>query len=164
MKKILENPKGLMLVLSGIEIPDVTEFVVLDYFKKFKIPEDLMELISKHMPAKVSLKAQTLNKFRVIINMWDSAILAEMGNPKPYKLSEFLSLAKCLINQQPITKKYQILSFGGNLNVFYVNILSGQKVPEPIGIRLGSDNKWEFIRIPYDSLMTYSVGTYVFSK
>jgi hypothetical protein len=166
VKSVIRKLKDLILVLAGIQIPDIAEFIVREYFKmgmngitKIWMSDRFQEVILANAPQKTSLISQAIDKFKLSKSMWDSAMLNELGQPKPYSIGEFLALAKHLTSGQPTGKEGTLLN-NGYANIFYVEAADGRMVAVYV---FWNGEKWRFFCYELGEDIQWNDGRCVFS-
>ena len=129
-KKRIASRRALRYLISHAvaQIPEVTEFETRAYYKQGKngttkifMMDKFEKTILNQAPGVITLAPMTLEKFKLSQSMNDSEMLAELGNPEPYSISQALGILKDLTSKQPEGDDGTLLT-DGYANIFYVNV------------------------------------------
>lgn len=102
----------------------------IGFYGKFK------EEILAHIPAELNFAGGSVDSLELTENMWDSAIINELGNPAPISIKEWAEKTASLI----INCKSDIKT-NGYANIQYVKASDGRTVVVDAGLAGGG---WEF--------------------
>lgn len=136
-KEILSEVKVLTLefltlVEEGIIVASTT-LRIKDFFRhrsgtpKLYIQDNFKNWILDNAPETIEFGGETLSKFKLTKNMYDSEICKELGDPEPFTVSELLGTLKSLIGKQSRGED-GILLTNGYANIFYVKLEDGRTV------------------------------------
>ena len=132
--------KLLKLVQSGIKAAS-TAFKKSFFTEgpvKFYIWNNFSNWILKNAPEEIPEYACNLSKYQLTERMYDSQILDELGQPKPFTVLEFLAVLKRLVEKQPNGEEGILLN-NGYANIFYVILPDGCVVA--VSVRWGSGSR-----------------------
>lgn len=124
--------KALKLVTDNIQI--TTEpFTKNSFFKKngpvvkLYFHSNFEEWILNAIPDVIPAFTSTLTKTQLTTSMWDSQILAELQNPKPFTITEFAAILRDLLTRQSNGEDGTLLT-NGSKNIFYIQLENGRVV------------------------------------
>jgi hypothetical protein len=160
-KRIL---RGLVLVKAGIQVPDADDFIVRSYFQdgkngitRIQMSESFKEWMLA-VDEVYKIGSDKIDKLKLSIDMTNADIISELGDPKKYKINEFLSLAKYLTSNQPNGEEGILYTGGGFPNIFFVEDSDGRYFV----VRVTWGLVWEFQCSRFDSGSKWIKHCYVF--
>lgn len=116
--------KHLTLVANSIAV-QVDSFTKTSFFTngpmKLRFWDNFTSWILSAIPKIIPAYTGTLSSFTLTKNMYDKDILAELGNPTPFTVSEFAAIIKDLLTKQPTGNPGDLLT-NGRANIFYVKL------------------------------------------
>lgn len=114
----------LTLITKSIAV-SVESFTKDSFFSngpvKFRFWPNFKSWIIPAIPATIPAFTTSLSSFTLTKNMYDKDILAELGNPTPFTVSEFAAIIKDLLTKQPTGNPGDLLR-NGRANIFYVKL------------------------------------------
>ncbi len=131
-RDIVSKPSLNYLTLIIDNIPIATQpFQSDSFFKngpvKLQLSHNFMNWILKVIPDSIPAFEGILRQTQFSKNMYDFEILAELGHPKPFSLSEFTAILSYLLTKQ-LKGEEGTLFVNGFVNVFYVQLEHGRVV------------------------------------
>ncbi|MEK7464720.1 MAG: hypothetical protein AAB617_03000 [Patescibacteria group bacterium] len=116
---------NLKLVAEGISV--VTESFVKGSFwrtdsaPKLYFGDNFEKWVLASIPESVPAFHGTLTKTELTKAMYDSEILTELGQPKPFSVAEFSAIVRSLVRAQPEGESGALLT-NGYASIFYVQL------------------------------------------
>lgn len=149
------------VVLGGGE-----SFTTRDFFTKgekngvtnFWFSDEFKSKILAVASAIINPVAITLEKCKLSKDMYDSAIMIELGNPPAFSVDSCLAYLKELISKQPKGEIGELLT-NGYSNIFYVKLEDRVVV---VGARWG-DGEWDLYCREFDGYGEWDADDQVFS-
>lgn len=117
--------KNLKLIAGGIAIA-TESFAKEGFFTKngpvkLYFWDNFANWILKAIPETVPAFQGKLTKTQLTESMYDSAILNELGNPKPFTVGESVAIIRDLLTKQPNGESGELQN-NGYANIFYVQL------------------------------------------
>ncbi len=134
--------KYLKLIADNITVK-TDNFSKDSFFKengpvKLYFGSNFRNWILKAMPDEIPAFEGALLKTQLVKYMCDSEILAELGNPKPFTISEFSAIIRELFLKQPNGEGGIFLN-NGYANIFFIQLENGRVVA--VRVRWDSDDR-----------------------
>ena len=157
--------KSLKLVADGIAIA-TKAFTKDSFFKKngpvkLYFGDNFKNWVLSIIPDSIPAFERKLLKTQLTESMYDSAILNELGQPKPFTAGEFVAIIHDLLTKQPNGESGTLLN-NGYANIFYVQLEDGRIVAVDV-FWDSDDREWHLNADDLDDIQ-WSDGRCVFSR